>query len=102
VQVRSELRRCHALGGDVLGRQSDQWRELRAEHQAVINRLFLPWFDNVEQCYIEHDQYNFQHNIVYLSDSVCNNQLRVLNLQLSSVIPAQPSRYVDIDFQYHS
>jgi hypothetical protein len=102
VQVPSELRRGHALGGDVLGEQSDQWRQLRAEHQAAVNRLFLPWFGNVEQCHIEHDQYNFQHNILCASDSVRNHQLTLLNLRLSNVIPAQPDFYVNIDFQHHS
>ena len=53
----------------------------------------MPWFDNVEHCYIKHDQHNFQHNIVYPSDSVCN---RVPNLWLSNVNPDQPGFYVNI------
>ena len=97
VQVPSELRRCHALGGDVLGEQSDQWRQLCAEHQADVNWLFLPWFDDVKHCYIKHDQ----HNTVYLSHSVCNNQLRVPNLWLHNINPDQPGFYVNMDFQYH-
>jgi hypothetical protein len=95
VQVPGELRRCHVVGGNVLGQQPDRRSELCAEHQAAVDGLFLPWFDDIKQRYIEHDQ----HHIDYLYHSVyIDNQHRIDYLYHSVYIDNQHR----IDYLYHS